>query len=655
MKTRRRGRRVLVSLVLALLILGGIFSLSLPAKRYWSAYNDMMKAKELLLNVHSQLEQKGLDADPEYLGRVEGEILEAQQRLARARRVISEDPLLRLVEPLPWLGTQVSAAETLVDMGMEAEAIAWSSTSALRVFQRIRASADGGLSEKVVTLLTAVKPQMTAVEDSLLALRQKRQALPDGGLLDPLANAVAQLDARLEELQGVVDAYSDVEQFVPQFLGYHKPMTYLLLTQDNTEIFPTGGLISVYGLVTLDHGRVESLTFHDVASLWSRWQASTHAYVEPPGPLRRYLLRDWSWNLGTSNWSPNFPTAARQAQFFLAEGGGGTVDGVVAINFITIEELLRFLGPLPMPDYGVTVDAQNATELILEQTHTPRARQEGKHTFVGKLGRRLIDKLMAVEPSRWPDLLRLMRRLGQEKQILFYASDVSLQAQARSLGWAGEVKDVAGDYLMLVDTSVQSSKLNLVLAQRIEADIAIGPDGDVSHRVSMHYENRLPQWEAGKSPYLLSQMFKGAYGGYLRLLAPPGSEVIAVLENGIQMGLEAQAQEANKASFGRFFVVARGQKTQITFVYITPEVVQDRPDGQLYRLYLQKQPGTRAIPVTIRLRLPPGAEVLSVELDGTAAVESGALELTTDLRTDRQLTVRYRLADSADHQRDREG
>ena len=59
-----------------------------------------------------------------------------------------------------------------------------------------------------------------------------------------------------------------------------------------------------------------------------------------------------------------------------------------------------------------------------------------------------------------------------------------------------------------------------------------------------------------------------------------------------------------------------------------------------YRLYVQKQPGTRAVPLTVTVAAPPGMKIVSVELDGEE-LGSGLSEIVTDLREDRQIVVKY--------------
>jgi len=107
-----------------------------------------------------------------------------------------------------------------------------------------------------------------------------------------------------------------------------------------------------------------------------------------------------------------------------------------------------------------------------------------------------------------------------------------------------------------------------------------------------------------------------------------------------------------RSVFGRFFALPKGESKEISFSYVAPSVVTTIPASREYRLFIQKQPGTSAIPLRVRVEPPEGARVLSVEMDGSAEgadisrpTGDGAVEVRTDLSQDRELVVRYELSD----------
>jgi hypothetical protein len=113
--------------------------------------------------------------------------------------------------------------------------------------------------------------------------------------------------------------------------------------------------------------------------------------------------------------------------------------------------------------------------------------------------------------------------------------------------------------------------------------------------------------------------------------------------DGTDVGAGEIAEEYDRAVWGRFFTVQPDKSVELDFQYRVPDVIKQRPDGlREYRLYIQKQPGTRAFPLTVTIDLPDNAEVLSMSLDGDER-DFGPVE--TDLRVDREIVVSFQIDD----------
>lgn len=469
-----------------------------------------------------------------------------------------------------------------------------------------------------------------------------QEILQSRTLIAPLSSAVDELEERIARIEDLAETYRRAQVLVPGLLGQERPMTYLVLGQDNTEISATGGLILSYGVVTIDKGEVTDMFFEGTEEQIARWQEATGGeYVEPPAPLKRYLLRKYTWNLGTANWSPDFPTAAQQAEFFYLRGGGKPIDGVIAIDFIAMEELLEVLGPINLAQYDAIVDAQNVTELVLERTRRSQSPGEPKKAFAAEVSEVIIERTLAVDSDLWGSLLKAITNIGEERHFLMFAKDDELQSAVEGVGWAGEIKSPDGDYLMIVDASVRSTKLNLILEQNVTLEIDIGSDGSVGHRVTIVDRNPFREWAKDQDPNLVSKLMRqGVYGSFLRLLVPPEAQLTDIVLNGRSVGAEDIRLEGGQKSLGRFFKVPPDETTTVTFEYRVPEAVSLGETGSEYRLLLQKQPGLRATPITIQVKLPQGADLLKAKLNGQDLV--GGLSMVHVIFTaDIELVVNY--------------
>ncbi|MDI6858516.1 MAG: DUF4012 domain-containing protein [Dehalococcoidia bacterium] len=627
-------------LLLALALTAALGTLALL--HYRGLYSDAEGAKDLLLAAQESLRESRLDATAADLERAEADLTEAEAGFRRTRDSLRSDPLLRLLAWTPWLGEQVDAAEEVLAMGAEASAIGLNGVAVAREYQAVRSEQDSRITEKAMTLLDNVEPHMTAMNAALNSILARRERLDGHPLLPPLRSAVAEVDKRRGELEELVDTYEEAAALFPDFLGFNGPRTYLVLAQNNAELLPTGGLISAYGVVTFNQGRVEEMTFADAIAFGERWQEETGEYVEPPAPLKQYLLKDYSWNLDVANWSPDFPTAARQALFFFEKGGGRPVDGVIGINVSTLQELLSVTGPVTVEEYGVTVNTENALEVTEALTRTPLEPQGDRKAFVAFLAEEMLQRLMRLPSDRWTPLLDALEELRDEKEVLFYSLDPQLQAVAERMGLDGGLRETPGDYLMLVEASVNSTKLNIVIDQEIEVRLALDDLGNAEKEVRVRYRNDLPSWEQGRDPDLVRRlMLDGLYGGYLRLFTAAKSRLVSVEIDGAEAGPSEIGEEQGKGVFGRFFALPSGAAREVAFHWATPAVVDFRGELAEYRLLFQKQPGAAAAPLMVTVSIPPGAELVSLELDGRALEDAG-LRVRTDLSRDREIVVKYK-------------
>jgi len=641
----RRWRRYAASRPLFLLVVA--FALVLSAYlgaatvRISRTYEQLLEAKTLLLTTESELRQDGLAAGGEDLDRAETRFLAARANFQSASDSLSGEPVLRLGRHLPGLGGQIDAAATLAGIGVRGSDIGLGGVEVLRRFEQLQPEDERPAGEAAAEFLEDVAPGMERINGDLEAIRSARRTL-SAPLLGPLAGAVEAVDGSVAVVGGWLKRYDSAREVVRPLLGFDRPRRYLVLGQDNTELFPTGGIIAVYGTVTFDQGYMVERSFHSGTALVDEWRDGGAPYVAPPPPLYRYLLRNWSWNFVLSNWSPDFPTAARQALWFYGQAGGEPVDGVIGIDFAALEGLLAVTGPLTLDEYGMTLDAGNITEQVLTGTIRPLRPGDHAHAVATAAAARVLDAAFAVDGESWDELLLALDRLATEKHLLVYSADERLQPGLRELGWDGSLAPLASDWLMPVEASVHSTKLDLVIEREVRLRVALDAAGGARNELTLRYRNRLDGWAAGREADVVSSlMLDGFYGGYLRLLAPPQARLSEVSVDGRPAGVEEVGRESGRASFGRYFPLPRGAARDVTFSYAVPGVVRDVAGEKEYRLLIQKQAGLREPPLRISIELPAGAHVLSVWLDNRR-LDGEPLEIETDLARDRELVVRYR-------------
>jgi hypothetical protein len=302
-------------------------------------------------------------------------------------------------------------------------------------------------------------------------------------------------------------------------------------------------------------------------------------------------------------------------------------------------------GPVTVEEYGVTVDSANVTEQTLIITHPEAARpwETDRYDFAAYLAKDVIDRAMGIGPSQWTAMLEATNALGEEKNLLLYLRDPEAQQAVAELGWDGRVQPSEGDYLMVADSSLNSTKLNLVVQPSIDLTVSLDDLGNATNSVTITYSNDYSTWARDQDPHLAAlltgQGTLTVYGDYLRLLVPPGTSLLEVREGDTPVGAEGVWQEHGKTVLGRYFVLPIDSRKALTFTYTVPAALDTSQDPFVYRLLVQKQPGTAAVPLRVKVEAPRWAEAVSLELDGQP-VALDSLGLETDLRQDRTLVVR---------------
>ncbi len=606
-----------------------------------SFYDDLTQARDILIAIRADLDIVSLQYSNDEVMEKRSRLEEAVGHLDSAASFARTDPLLNLARILPVAGKQASGLRTLVFAAHESAVSGVEASDVALAFSTFERPDDVTSLEAALGFIGQQRKPMAKVEAGLVKLRGYQEDLPDG-LWGPLGRARTDLDDAINRLGGLVEGYDRASTFLPEVLGLNARRTYLLLPQNDTELFPSGGLISSYGLVSFEGGRLEDVFVEYFGTLYERWQTETGEYVEPPAALKNYLKKDISWALGEAGWYPDFPTTAGLARDFVSRGGVPDTDGVIAIDTKFLAELLDVLGPVDVPEYGVTVTPENSRQLTLELTRDENYQPgQTKKAFLGYMANALLDKLLTAPKEQWVDLLKFLDRMGKERHLQLNFNDADLQTLSREYGFAGDLLMTSGDFLQIADTSVHSTKLNLILEPSASMNVTFYSDLSTHTTVKYQIYNPLPEWAKEHDEDLVHKLFLGgAYGSYTRLYVSKNAQIDEVRVNGESVGLEQTDIEYEHGVFGRFFLVLPGETSNAEYLYDTPRLVTREPDGTYkYSLYVQKEAGTGATPFEFNVTLPAGATLVETRLDGEHI--DGTM-VKTDLRVDRRIEVFFR-------------
>lgn len=421
---------------------------------------------------------------------------------------------------------------------------------------------------------------------------------------------------------------------LPRLLGFTKPITYLILFENNTELRPGGGFIGVYAVIRMNKGKMEIVKMEGTENL-DRY-APADWKPTPPKPISEQLKVD-RWYFRDANWSPDFSVSAEKAlELYKAEKGAAAdeIDAVAAFTPTVLEELLRLTGPLTAQ--GMEFTAENVTEKLeyeVEYGYDDKgvAFTERKQIIL-PLFSALIGKLESGVFANFSDYFSLAEELIKEKQIMAYAPADDLQKIIIAHGLDGRMAESSGDYLLWVDANLAALKTDYALKRSLYYEFSEQPDGRLLALAQMAYSNQ------GEFDWRTTR-----YRTYARVFVPAGSELVLV-EQMNEMGATKkitkfdQGEELGKKWFGAFISIEPGQTMYLNFHYLLPSAVSDAVANGAYTLLAQKQLGTIASGLTLNLNFGN-----NIKIAEPAEVQSNwgdkAYKYSGDLREDRNFVI----------------
>jgi uncharacterized protein DUF4012 len=653
---RRRRRRLLI--VTLLVVAAVALAAAVATVRYRPLVEDAFALRQELRGIASSVRDVGPRLDGTSLAGIRAEADAVKARHARLAAALAGDPLVGLARLLPELDRQVRAADDLVQAAGLLLGVMDDGIGVGTRFVQIRDQPPGASKiEAVVRLAVDSRDELAAATTRVNTAFGLLDAIPDDAL-GPIRAARDEARDQLTRYRRVLAEAVQATSLIPSFLGWDRPRRYLVLAQDPAELRPTGGYIGQYGIITFDQGRIVEMTFRDISTIYNH---PAPPFVHAPAPLRNHLLGPFqSWRLADANWSPDFPTAARQAAaFYRSEPKAQPIDGVIGLTTYAIDDLLDLTGSIDVPGFDVKIDPGNATFGILAATRGPRVPGGDRKAILGVFARRLLDALYALPSSRWTDVPTAFERIRAEHHAALWMTEPNLQTEVSKAGWDGSLPVARGDELIVVEANVGPvSKLNLVTDRHIDLTMTLDEAGNAHGQLSLQYNNHIRDASADEATRKMASVLRAAerrdhLGIYVRLLVPVAAQIAETTLTGGKPpvgGLEAVDEELGRRSFGAYAMVPPGQ-ARLDVSWVTPGVVERVRDGRWrYRLSLPKPPGRLADPLRVTIQLPPGMRAVNVaDPTLTQRDEDGAVALVREapFRWDLSIDIEFERAPPA--------
>ncbi|MCX6734558.1 MAG: DUF4012 domain-containing protein [Candidatus Peregrinibacteria bacterium] len=371
--------------------------------------------------------------------------------------------------------------------------------------------------------------------------------------------------------------------------------TYLVVFQNNNEIRPAGGFITAYGLMKFNHGLFQDLQINNVYGTTDQ-----HSYIEPPYPLNTMLDKDGqklSYSFRDANFAPDFRYSAKNLEKMLKLTQKDLqVDGVIAINYSFLEDLLGKIG-------GVDVDRTKLDKNSLFSTLEYSVNDIDRHSLTDLANRKdilkdfskeLIKKIV-LHPLMIGDVLKVAHQSLDKKDIQIYFKDESLEKMAITRGWSGSWEEKTNSDLLALNTAnLGGLKADRYISKNISYDLHIDKKSQKDdYKLSATTKITLKYFGTENIPV------SGDYNGFLRLYVPEGANLTSSDKNSIEDFSEHD--EGYLHVYECFIKMKPGEEKSFSYTYYLPSsLIKD----DKYSLFIPKQSGAVNDSYTVVITLP---------------------------------------------------
>jgi hypothetical protein len=230
--------------------------------------------------------------------------------------------------------------------------------------------------------------------------------------------------------------------------------------------------------------------------------------------------------------------------------------------------------------------------------------------------------------------------LRSTRLLLAWFPDPADQDLAVRTGFAGAVRQDAGDYLYPVDANVApTTKLDYVVTRALDVDVQLDAVGNARTTLDVSWRNRVDASDAARYRTMVNVGGR-ILGMYFRILVPDRSRVEDVSGGGLAAVTDPAVvhDEAGRMAIGTYLMIPPGEST-LRYTWTSPYAADIDADGGTYQLTIQAQPGLVARRLTLRIRVPDGYRITAASKE---LVVTGAMaELTATFDRDVVVGVQY--------------
>jgi hypothetical protein len=413
-------------------------------------------------------------------------------------------------------------------------------------------------------------PSVRRAADSIDRASRRLSDTRADELLFPFNDLVGDLQTQVDRARSAATASAHAFELLPDMLGEKRPRTYLLMIQNPAELRSTGGLPGSLALLHTDGGKVSM-----------GWQGSAgdiNGFTEPVVKLRADTALEYgptpAVDLRDTNFTPDFPEAARIAKAMVERKQDVDLDGVISVDPITLAEMMRGTGPVAVTD-TVTLSAGNVVSALLNQTYQVLDTQDEQNDFFEKVARKIFDSVMSGQGDQ-QQVIRGLATAGSQHRVQVWSAHDEEQTVIDGTAVSGALVAESGrrPHIGMYLNDSTAGKMDYYLQYRSSAaavDCRQGGAQDL--RATLALTSTMPANFGGLSPWILGTGQFAAQGSIafnLRVYAPYGGEITGMTVDGQGHSVTSDKHKGRQVALLPM-TLGPGQKTTVTVDVRTAE------------------------------------------------------------------------------------
>lgn len=351
-------------------------------------------------------------------------------------------------------------------------------------------SVDIGALNALVNAVTQVAPVVQRDADAVNSLPEPH--------LEQLQSPLQKAKEMLARLNDGASTASEVGSVLPALLGANGTRHYLVMAQGNSEIRSSGGFPGQVSRLTVENGKLNMGEFSGLS------KNALRRYDTTPGLGDGYPITDVEatafWHNagkipGDAGFIPDFSRVAEIWQWQWADQHGGeTLDGIIGVDPVFLQNLLDVVGGVTNEETGYTLDGSTTAQLLLNQVYIDYPDPKDSDAVFVALAQQCVDQVLGnLGKADTVQLVQALATSVQNRNFQMWSANPVEEAALDKLGVTGKLNsDPTAPEVGFYVSNASFCKIDWYLALQIALDSgARNADGTTTYHVTATLHNDL--------------------------------------------------------------------------------------------------------------------------------------------------------------------